>query len=134
MKIYIVTEGSYSDYHIEAVFTDREQAKLYCASHNDFCVDYEIEEWEAVEIKLDSSLEICERWHGIFDFEGHFVNCYNCGLSLKKPIKLDSHTWRRVEYHVTVYVPEGTDKDKVQKIMCDVFAQWKYETMEGQNV
>ena len=29
MKIYLVTEGEYSDYHIEAVFTDREKAFAY---------------------------------------------------------------------------------------------------------
>ena len=29
MKVYIVTSGCYSDYHIEKVFTDPEQARLY---------------------------------------------------------------------------------------------------------
>ena len=29
MKIYVVTEGEYSSYHIEAVFTDREKAFAY---------------------------------------------------------------------------------------------------------
>lgn len=28
--IYVVTAGSYSDYHIEACFKDKEKAELYC--------------------------------------------------------------------------------------------------------
>ena len=129
MTIYIVTQGEYSNYHIEAVFTTREQAKLYCATHNDVWGECEIEEWEADEIKLDSSQEVCEKWKGVFDFEGHFVRLYNCGLSLRKPVKLDMSTWRRVEYYVTVCVAEGTDKDKVKKIMCDFFAQHRAELL-----
>jgi hypothetical protein len=30
-RVYIVTEGSYSDYHIVAVFSTEEQAKAFCA-------------------------------------------------------------------------------------------------------
>lgn len=34
MKIYIVTSGSYSDYSINAVFLDKEQADKYCDHAN----------------------------------------------------------------------------------------------------
>lgn len=34
MKIYIVTAGSYEDYGIEAVFTDKAKAEYYCAKNN----------------------------------------------------------------------------------------------------
>lgn len=129
MTIYIVTRGEYSDYHIEAVFTNREQAKLYCATHNDGWGECQIEEWETDEIKLDSSQELCEKWHGTFDFEGNLTDFYNLGLSLRKPIKWGVRKWGRIEYFVTVCVPEGTDKDKVKKIMCDNFAQHKAELL-----
>lgn len=33
MKIYIVTGGEYSAYHIEAVFLTKEKAELYIAAH-----------------------------------------------------------------------------------------------------
>lgn len=33
MKIYVVTDGEYSDYHIEAVFTDKAKAKWYADVH-----------------------------------------------------------------------------------------------------
>ncbi|MEE1085015.1 MAG: hypothetical protein UH850_14910 [Paludibacteraceae bacterium] len=43
MKIYIVTCGSYSDYHIEKVFTDRKKAEEY----QKWCLDAnEIEEYD----------------------------------------------------------------------------------------
>ena len=30
MKIYVVTSGFYSDYHIAKVFTDKKAAEAYC--------------------------------------------------------------------------------------------------------
>lgn len=42
MRVYIVTSGSYSDYHIVRVFVDEEKAKAYLR----FCPDGEIEEYE----------------------------------------------------------------------------------------
>lgn len=70
MKIYIVTSGSYSDYSIEAVFTDKEKARDFCRFNNhdadpgyctldehgdidwesDQCVsEYRVEVWETDE-------------------------------------------------------------------------------------
>lgn len=34
MKVYIVTEGEYSEYHIEGVFLDKKKAEEYCALMN----------------------------------------------------------------------------------------------------
>lgn len=48
-KIYIVTEGEYSDYHICAVFSTREKAEEYVQSHG---TDYGIEEYD-----LDEDVE-----------------------------------------------------------------------------
>jgi len=39
--LYVVTAGCYSDYHIEAIFRDKEKAKYYCTCHE----DCEIEEY-----------------------------------------------------------------------------------------
>ena len=36
MKVYIVTSGTYSDYHIEAVFSTEEKAKAYIEIHGDY--------------------------------------------------------------------------------------------------
>jgi hypothetical protein len=52
MKVYVVTSGCYSDYGIEAVFSDREAASRYCKLRNadmsdggSDSHDYRIEEW-----------------------------------------------------------------------------------------
>lgn len=50
MKVYIVTRGSYSDYHIEKVFINKEQAESFvqlCNYHKDAYDLMEIEEWDA---------------------------------------------------------------------------------------
>lgn len=63
MKVYIVTQGEYSDYHIEKVFSDRTKAAYYCAVRNarhkdhDACENYRIEEFEL----SDKAVEISER-------------------------------------------------------------------------
>jgi len=47
-KIYIVTDGCYSDYHIEACFTTKEKAKEYIKNgkiSKQFWEDPNIEEW-----------------------------------------------------------------------------------------
>lgn len=44
MKVYIVTSGEYSDYHIECVFSTIEKAKKYIDTHSNDTVN--IEEYE----------------------------------------------------------------------------------------
>lgn len=63
MTIYVVTSGEYSDYGINAVFTSREQAELYCATHNDnskYGYQCEVEEYEADTPVLEGKV-----YHGI---------------------------------------------------------------------
>ena len=46
-EIYVVTEGSYSDYHICGVFTDKEKAENFVNIYNKYSGDYaEIETYE----------------------------------------------------------------------------------------
>lgn len=57
MKIYIITAGSYSDYGIEAVFTDKAKAEYYCAKNNreirTLYWEYHIEEYEVLDKIID---------------------------------------------------------------------------------
>lgn len=52
MIAYIVTEGNYSDYHICAVFSSKEQAQNYVDMHSLFSsyTSYDIEEYEIDEM------------------------------------------------------------------------------------
>ena len=64
-KVYIVTSGEYSDYHIDAVFTEREKAEQYCAVNNK-CGEYSdfhnIEEYD-VDKANDSKTEVVYAFH-----------------------------------------------------------------------
>lgn len=49
MKVYLVTSGTYSDYGVEAIFLDRQNAEAYCAARDTHsnCYDlHSIEEWD----------------------------------------------------------------------------------------
>lgn len=55
MKVYIVTEGSYSDYHIEQVFSTKEQAAKYIIANRGRYDCYDIEEYEVDDVTIESS-------------------------------------------------------------------------------
>lgn len=56
-KIYIVTSGEYSDYHIEAVFSTREKAEEYIQQHG---TQYRIEPHGVDEVIVDKKNKIWE--------------------------------------------------------------------------
>ena len=45
-KVYIITQGCYSDYHICAVTMDKEKAERLCTLFRNSCDEPEIEEWD----------------------------------------------------------------------------------------
>jgi len=48
-KVYVVTSGEYSDYHIDAVFDSREAAEVYCALGNgNYVEEYDVNTEPAV--------------------------------------------------------------------------------------
>ena len=57
MKIYIVTAGCYSGYHIEAVFTSLRKAELYVAAHCN-TDNINIEEYETADEKITDKNEV----------------------------------------------------------------------------
>ena len=93
MKVYVVTQGSYSDYHISGVAIDRETAELIKARGYD---DPEIEEYDtddftplkdrkpyrvgipkagAISVKLIEGLPYAPG--KVFEYKwGHYVNVY----------------------------------------------------------
>ena len=46
MKVYVITKGSYSDYHICAVATDKEKAEKLAEIYTDRWDDAEVEEYD----------------------------------------------------------------------------------------
>ena len=60
MTIYVVTSGAYSDYGIDAVFTNGDKAKEYCAIHNNGEVyrEYRVEEYESDVELIDGDIRL----------------------------------------------------------------------------
>ena len=66
MKIYVVTEGEYSEYHICAVFDDKNKAELYCAVREEkdflnnncyvFGDEYMIEEFNTDDVDIEGKV------------------------------------------------------------------------------
>ena len=132
MTIYVVTQGEYSDYGIKAVFTDKEQAIYYAALHND---DYYepcmLEEYEADEVKIDTSKDMADKWTARFSHDRHIEKIWQCdGDYFDSPPNIEDYPWKGGKTYIDVFVPVGTSEDKVRKIMCDALAKWTYEQME----
>lgn len=130
MKVYIVTSGSYSDYHIDEVFTDRKQAYLYCAARNTgINGEYEVEEYDTDTSKLESRKSPNRVWFGRIQH----INARKFGELQKFLYRWETFDTRNeindrgnwVELYVTTDL--NTPEEKVKRIMLDRFHQWKYE-------
>ena len=64
MKIYVVTKGGYSEYHIVTATTDREKAEKLAKKFSDDCEDAEVEEYE------DSDVYLRKLWYVRFNENG----------------------------------------------------------------
>lgn len=124
MTIYIATDGEYSEYHICTVFTDKDQAMIYCATHE--CM---LEEYEADEVKLETTKSVKEKWLAEFDCYGVFLFAEKRGLCFDKPISIVRKSSR---VFMRACFPIGTDEGMAEKIFCDMYAKWKEQ--ETQNL
>ena len=124
MKVYIVTKGCYSDYHIEAVFTSRRKAELYVAAHNaNQYSDYiGIEEAETDDEKITDKNEVIGYlFRAEHDISiGWYVPVYCCGEMQFKP-KSEKLKWYEI------WLPENIPI-KAKKILRDRIAQHNAES------
>lgn len=124
MKVYVVTDGEYSDYHIEAVFTDEGQALLYCATH---CG--ELEEYEADEVRIEATKKVVEMWTARFDFNGCFVGTWKeryC-FGFKPNIVFNRYGCC---FFVESCLPLCSTKEQAKKYFCDLFATFKQQASD----
>ncbi len=130
-KVYIVTQGEYSDYRIKAVFTDKEQAIYYAALRNDSFDPSYVEEYAVDEVTIDTPPALADKWTARISFDGHLESFYQEeGYHVISPSKVLFSPWKGGRYTVIIYVPEATPFEKAKKILFDTFAKWKYERME----
>lgn len=118
-KVYIVTEGEYSDYRIKAVFSTREKANEYVQQNGtDFCIEkYDLDKEVVKETKL---------WAIEFEIESH-KNRQASPVTYNMDELKD--TCKVTEYHsskpyITFYV-EADTMDRAIKIASERFASVK---------
>lgn len=118
MKVYIVTSGDYSDYHIDRVFSTRERAREF-VDHMGAC--YEIEEYD-----LDE-----ETPRGVF---GYRVSIYedHTEVELTDPaydtyMRKDSLRWEERFLPHMIFVVEAKDAPHAVKIASERLARIKAE-------
>ena len=122
MIVYVVTEGSYSDYHIEAVFADKEQANLYLKLHP----DCEIEEYDTEAIKIDAR-RIMHEWTAKISPDGKILSLKDKATLLPKKdgIWLTDSYLNGVHFEVTVSTDRELERSIVEKACFDRVAKFK---------
>lgn len=131
MTVYVVTRGEYSDYHIEAIFTNKEQAVLYCATHES---GYgweppEIEEWEADEHKFENNVPVKKSWKARVDVRTRNIKAIDEGFTIRSvnEVKESGHWYANPFYFVTVTLGKDSTREQAEKAIFDRLAQWLYE-------
>lgn len=112
MKIYVVTDGGYSYYHIEAVFLSKKEAELYVAVRQG-----QVEEYETADgnIKIDKD-----------DCVGYFYETDASGTQLHPRWNYPMLKSKGVikDLSLGIWLPED-NFEKAKKIYQDKLAQLK---------
>lgn len=127
MTLYVLTSGTYSDYHIEGIYSSREQAERYkrLFPRGDYA---DIEEWETDKPPVtcvDGNVEVWE----IDMYEGekaHIEENVRPGERLVGGCDFFSLIYHRRKYYA-LWISKEVAKDKEQalKIFYDKVAKYK---------
>lgn len=135
MKVYVITQGEYSDYCIRAVSLDKNDAEKKCALLNRdvMCDEYcEIEEYDTDDMVVDTGEEVKKR----FEMS---VNCKTGEISWFAETYLtfndDNRVYFSKEYdffsdkyiEAVATLPTDTTEEQAKKIMLDRVAKFKAE-------
>jgi len=135
MKVYVITQGSYSDYHIVGVKLTREEAERVVALANDEdCYDYaEIEEYDTDDIKIDTSETIKDKYWNEYDYKTlEETQMQHARTALKSENKVTFYNLLtnnivHGKIRIIATFPHGTPREKAHKIMRDRAAKFKAE-------
>lgn len=130
MKVYVVTAGEYSDYHIEKIFTDPEKAHLYSLTGCEY--DYrQVEEYDVDDggFKTDKGYI-----RVVYNFRNNEVTSVYLEGNPCKPALYDRNMYefkftlplsnKRLYMNIMQY---GKDCEYITKVAQDTFAKYCYE-------
>ena len=123
-KIYLVTAGDYSSYHVEAVFSEKRGAELFAATKNDSddWEEYRIEEYELDPAKFDGSVKT-QYLYTIDSYDKLTKPCIFTEEGLAKKI-IHDRDWAIYDLGDFIILPERDD-EKAKKIAQDRIARKK---------
>ena len=108
MKIYVVTKGSYSDYHIVAATLDKEKAEKIAKKYSDGWDDCEVEEYE------DSEEILKTVWFIIFKKNTSDIDecreVSNVGYALHHLNEVSIYRWNQL----SVYIAADTMEEAIK--------------------
>lgn len=121
-KIYVVTQGCYSDYHIVAVTLDKTIAEKIAAKFTNQYDDCRIEEYGDAEVMLRPA------WNINFDKSGNVINTYECtsAYDYEDVGKCRERRWGNCALNVTV---SADDLGSAIKIAAEKRAQYLAEKL-----
>ena len=129
-KVYIVTQGEYSDYHIVTVFTNRRDAEVYCAMQNRGNIDYwgySISEYNIGEVAYPPDVKIGYLFamgvNGRMRLVGTFTKRIGKNVIVPNVVRAETDCYG-TEYEVGVM---ATSREQAEKIAQDLIAKYKAE-------
>lgn len=136
-KVYIITQGEYSDYCIVEVFGKLEDAEKYCAIHNDILGKYS-DPYELLILDLVESItDDIPIYRAIEFFVEKISSSEGSGFDLtkfrmrfsKKPfdksIKFYNNAYCKTYRGIIPVNKSYDDEEKVRKIVFDELAKWE---------
>ncbi len=125
-KIYVVTRGDYSDYHIVAATTDHELAKKIAAKFSNDWGECDIEEYDDAEVMLKPA------WYIYFDKAGNVCNTTECDSAYSYnrigEVQERNSLWYSGNYHIYVVV-SADDLESAIKIAAEKRAKYLAEKL-----
>lgn len=123
MKVYVVTSGEYSDYHIDGVFDDLNKAEIYAATIEDkYGENTSVEEYDTEGIEIETSKKVKKQWH--FAISEKKNVCYCSAIYTFRDVNnITFCTDRR--YHVYMTLKKDVNEEKAKKIAFDRLAEYE---------
>lgn len=137
-KIWIVTDGEYSDYHIVAVFLDEKKAVKYCERNG-----FEIEEYEdySDRVDIDPDTKVCFEYLvyrssaeatriRVLTYQGRKPESYVGISNLFKSNAYSQNPESRDKFSKAHVILEKDDPELALKIGRDMLAKYDAEIFE----
>lgn len=128
MKIYIATSDDYGGYQIEAVFTSKENAELYCATNEFYLVEFDAD----TEVVEKTDREPLIRWHVVTDNNDKIASIVSKGYTYCEDEEWGKDPYTKRIAWMFVSFSAKFDEQQVSKIIEDRIAVLNAQTEENE--